>query len=65
MLNDCPVKYKTINVNPKVTGIIIKIVALALTDFRKKIATIMAKNNPISKLSVTLLTASFTKLACS
>ena len=43
----------------------IKIVTLALTDFKKMIATIIAKNNPINKLSVTLFTASFTKVACS
>ena len=47
-----------------VTGIVIKIVALAFNDRKKMMATTMAKANPIHKLSVTLFTESFTKSAC-
>ena len=54
MLNVCPVRYKTIAVSPRVTGIVIKIVALALADFKNKMATIIANNNPSNKLSLTL-----------
>jgi uncharacterized metal-binding protein len=36
ILKVCPVKYKTSKVAQSVTGITIKIVALALTDFKIK-----------------------------
>lgn len=65
ILKVCPVKYNTSNVNERVTGIVIKIVALAFADFKNNTATIIAKNNPMNRLSDTLFTASLTKFACS
>ncbi len=47
-----------------VSGIVIRIVLLAFIDFRNMIATIMASNKPIQRLSVTLFTESCTKPAC-
>ena len=50
-------------VSNNVIGIVIKIVELAFSDRRNKIATIMAKNNPNHMLSLTLFIASPTKSA--
>ena len=59
-----PVAYNTIKVSNSVTGIVIKMTRLAFKERRKIIATKMARANPIHKLSVTLLTDSFTKSDC-
>ena len=51
-------------VRSNVTGMVIKITALALNERRKIIATMIASSNPIHKLSVTLRMESVTKFAC-
>ena len=64
IFNVYPIAYKTISVAPSVTGIMSKIVALALKERRKIMATIMANKSPTHRLSVTLFTEVFTKSAC-
>ena len=54
--------YSTIRVKHIVTGIVIRIVVLALSERKKIMATIMASPKPIHRLSVTLFTEVFTKM---
>jgi hypothetical protein len=58
-----PMAYSTSMVAASTTGIISKMTALARSDRRNRLVTIMASASPIKMLSVTLLTAVLTKSA--